>query len=177
LIGTVRADATLELARKICSYKSGKYTVERPLHLGAALAGRLAEMEVPLSAYGEPLGEAFQLRDDLLGVFGDEIVTGKPVGEDVRDGKPTTLFALARNAATGDDAALLCDRYGAPGLTAEDISGIQAVFERTGARAATESRVESLVDEALSALGQAPISSVARDELAALARFVGERDF
>ena len=177
LIGTVRGDASLELARKICAYKSGKYTVERPLHLGAALAGRLDDLRAPLSAYGEPLGEAFQLRDDLLGVFGDEVVTGKPVGEDVRDGKPTTLYALARQAATGHDADLLRDRYGAADLSPADIAELQGIFERTGARAATEERVGVLVDDALAALDQAPLTSIARDELAALARFVGERDF
>ena len=87
-----RATRPSRSARKICSYKSGKYTVERPLHLGAALAGRLADLRAPLSAYGDPLGEAFQLRDDLLGTFGDGAVTGKPVGEDLREGKPTTLL-------------------------------------------------------------------------------------
>ena len=177
LIGTVQGDATIELARKICAYKSGKYTVERPLHLGAAFAGRLDDLRAPLSAYGEPLGEAFQLRDDLLGVFGDEVVTGKPVGEDVRDGKPTTLYALARQAASGNDADRLRDRYGAADLTPADIAELQGIFERTGARAATEERVGALVDEALAALQHAPITSIARDELAALARFVGERDF
>jgi len=177
LVGTVQGDASVDLARKICIYKSGKYTVERPLHLGAALAGRLADFQAPLSAYGDPLGEAFQLRDDLLGTFGDAEVTGKPVGEDIREGKPTPLFAHARTAATGPDAALLADRYGAADLSPSEVADIQAVFERTGARAATETRVEALVDQALGALAAAPISSVARDELDALARFVAERDF
>ena len=80
-------------------YKSGKYTVERPLHIGAALAGRLAELAGPLTAFGIPLGEAFQMRDDLLGVFGDPTVTGKPVGDDLREGKLTPLLAAAVAAA------------------------------------------------------------------------------
>src|SRR5437763_1152820 len=71
-------------ARRIATYKSAKYTVERPLHLGAAVAGRLDELAGPLSAIGLPLGEAFQLRDDILGVFGEERMTGKPVGDDLR---------------------------------------------------------------------------------------------
>ena len=79
----------------IARYKSGKYTIERPLHVGAALAGRLDELADSLSAYGDPLGEAFQLRDDLLGAFGDELATGKPVGDDLREGKPTPLLAAA----------------------------------------------------------------------------------
>ncbi len=177
LVGTVQGDASPDLARKICIYKSGKYTVERPLHLGAALAGRFAECQAPLSAYGDPLGEAFQLVDDLLGTFGDAAVTGKPVGEDLREGKPTTLFAHAREAAVGADADMLADRYGATDLSPGDITAMQDLFERTGARAATERRVETLVDQALDALATAPISGVARDELDALARFVAERDF
>jgi geranylgeranyl diphosphate synthase type I len=86
-------------ARRIEWYKSGKYTVERPLHLGAALAGRLHDLRAPLSAVGLPLGEAFQLRDDLLGVFGDPAVTGKPVGDDLREGKLTPLVASAASRA------------------------------------------------------------------------------
>src|SRR5690606_37629025 len=93
LLGTARADTDHVAARRIARYKSGKYTIERPLHVGAALAGRLGELQAPLSAYGDPLGEAFQLRDDLLGAFGDAAATGKPVGDDLREGKPTPLMA------------------------------------------------------------------------------------
>ncbi|HVT76692.1 MAG TPA: polyprenyl synthetase family protein, partial [Acidimicrobiales bacterium] len=176
LVGTARGDVSVDTARTICRYKSGKYTVERPLHLGAALAQRL-DLAEALTAYGDPLGEAFQLRDDLLGTFGDATLTGKPVGEDLREGKPTTMFALARDAATDDDAALLASRYGAPDLSPDEVTALQEIFERTGARAETERRVETLVDAALSALAVAPITAQARDELDALARFVAERDF
>ena len=89
ILGTARGDTDHEGARRIARYKSGKYTIERPLHVGAALAGRLDELQASLSAYGDPLGEAFQLRDDLLGAFGEEAATGKPVGDDLREGKPT----------------------------------------------------------------------------------------
>jgi geranylgeranyl diphosphate synthase type I len=177
LWGTMHEGASLETAQTICRYKSGKYTVERPLHLGAALVGRLPELEGPLSAYGDPLGEAFQLRDDLLGTFGDAERTGKPVGEDLREGKPTMMFALARDAATGDDAQLLAARYGAPDLSEGEVALMQAVFERTGARHKIEQRVDGLVEAALGALAAAPITTAAREELDALARFVGERDF
>src|SRR5436305_107189 len=97
-----RAATDLTRARRIARYKSGKYTIERPLHVGAALAGRYADLHESLSAYGDPLGEAFQLRDDLLGAFGDEAQTGKPVGDDLREGKPTPLLAIASDRA-GDD--------------------------------------------------------------------------
>ena len=94
ILGTARGDTDHAGARRIASYKSGKYTVERPLHLGAALAGQLSALAEPLSAYGLPLGEAFQMRDDLLGAFGEELLVGKPVGDDLREGKPTPLYAL-----------------------------------------------------------------------------------
>jgi geranylgeranyl diphosphate synthase type I len=110
LLGTARRDASLELAERICQYKTGKYTIERPLHLGAALADRLDDLAPWYSAYGMPLGEAFQLRDDLLGVFGDSSLTGKPVGEDLREGKPTALYALARRRASGPAAELMTSR-------------------------------------------------------------------
>ena len=87
LVGTATARTDAETARRISTYKSGKYTVERPLHLGAALAGRDEELSGPLSAIGLPMGEAFQLRDDVLGAFGETAVTGKPVGDDLLEGK------------------------------------------------------------------------------------------
>ena len=176
LVGAVRGDVTFDFARTICRYKSGKYTVERPLHLGAALAERLGDLAAPLSAYGDPLGEAFQLRDDLLGTFGDAALTGKPVGEDLREGKPTMMFALARDAAVGADAELLGARYGAADLTSDEVVALQSIFEGTGARSAIEQQVAQLIDTALAALEHAPVTTNARDELEALARFVGERD-
>src|SRR3954452_11680059 len=93
MVGTARRDTQLDRAHLVARYKSGKYTVERPLHIGAALAGRYGDLAAPLSAYGDPVGEAFQLRDDLLDVFGEEAAIGKRVGEDLREGKPTPLLA------------------------------------------------------------------------------------
>lgn len=178
LLGTARRSADPALARRICQYKSGKYTIERPLHLGAALAApdRFDEAAEALSAYGMPLGEAFQLKDDLLGVFGDATVTGKPVGEDLREGKPTLLHALAREAASGADLGLLDCRFGAPDLTPDEVADLQAVFERTGARARVETIVDGLVDDALDAATRMPLTQTAREALIDLARFVSGRD-
>lgn len=177
LIGAARRDATTDRAHTICVYKSAKYTIERPLHLGAALAGRLDELAKPCTAFGLPLGEAFQLRDDLLGAFGDGSRLGKAVGEDLRGGKPTALYAFAFARAEGAEAALLAGRYGRADLTDEEIAAIQQVFDRTGARAAVEGRIDSLLAEALAALGEAPLTAAAKEELEALARFVATRDF
>ena len=177
LVGTASRRATVAQARTICIYKSGKYTVERPLHLGAALAGRLDDLAKPYTAYGVPLGEAFQLRDDLLGAFGDGDRLGKAVGEDLREGKPTALYALARDRATGAGATLLAQRFGHGDLTPEEITALQDVLVTTGARAAVEESVGTLVGQALAALADAPITPVAREELAALAHFVAGREF
>jgi geranylgeranyl diphosphate synthase type I len=94
-------------ARRVIRFKSAKYTVERPLHLGAALAGADDALLRTYTAYGLPLGEAFQLRDDVLGVFGDPGETGKPAGDDLREGKRTVLVATALEQASPADAALL----------------------------------------------------------------------
>ncbi|HEY2301659.1 MAG TPA: polyprenyl synthetase family protein [Acidimicrobiales bacterium] len=179
LIGSARRDATVESARRIGRYKSAKYTIERPLHLGAAIAdpagwGRLSG---PLSDYGLPLGEAFQLKDDLLGAFGDPARTGKPAGGDIREGKPTLLYALSRQHATGSASRLIIDRFGAPDLSDREVAAIQTAFEDTGARAEVEAMVDALVTEALEAAGRMPISGEAAAALGALAHFVAGRDF
>lgn len=177
LVGTARGEVGEPSARRISRFKSGKYTVERPLHLGAALAGRLAELAAPLSSYGLPLGEAFQLRDDLLGAFGDERVTGKPVGQDLREGKPTVLYATARaRAGDGGAAARVLDRYGAPDLTDDEIADVQDVMVEGGAVAQVEADIEELVAEAQLALAAAPLTAPAKRALAELAAFVAGRD-
>jgi geranylgeranyl diphosphate synthase type I len=175
LVGTVRGRVGRDEARRISRYKSGKYTVERPLHLGAALAGRLDDLAAPLSRYGLPLGEAFQLRDDLLGVFGDAAVTGKPVGEDLREGKPTTLHALAVERADPAGARVL-ERYGAPDLDDAEVTALQDVLVETGAVARVEGAIDELVAEAQAALDGAAVTAEARHALDDLARYVAGRD-
>ncbi|MDQ6617076.1 MAG: polyprenyl synthetase family protein [Actinomycetota bacterium] len=181
LMGTARANATPALARRICRYKSAKYTIERPLHLGVALCApeRLRSLAPAFSDYGLPLGEAFQLRDDILGTFGDPDVTGKAIGDDLREGKPTLLYALARQRATGDDAALLTQRFGAADLSDDEVVAIQAVFESTGARHFVEIAIAQLVDQSLVAASndRLPVTEEARQALIGLARFVAGRDY
>ena len=176
LIGTASRTASLAQARTIGRYKSGKYTIERPLHLGAALGGRLDELAQPFSAYGVPLGEAFQLRDDMLGAFGDPAALGKSVGDDLRSGKPTALFALARAAATPTDLDLLDTRVGQPDLTDDEVLAILEIFEATEARARVETMIGTLRSEALAGLAGAPVPDLVRAELTALADFVTDRD-
>ncbi|GAC1310276.1 MAG: polyprenyl synthetase family protein [Acidimicrobiales bacterium] len=177
LLGTASRTASAEQARRICVYKAGKYTIERPLHLGAALAGRLDDLAPHYTAYGIPLGEAFQLRDDLLGAFGDGARLGKEVAEDLREGKPTALYALARAAARGADAELLDRRFGHHDIDDGEVAAIQQIMESTGARASVEASVTMLTDEALAAIEKAPVPESARAELVQLAHFVAGRDF
>jgi geranylgeranyl diphosphate synthase type I len=175
LIGTAEARRDQPMARRIACYKSGKYTVERPLHLGAALAGRLDDLAEPLSAYGLPLGEAFQMRDDILGTFGDPAVTGKPVGEDLREGKPTPLLAIA-TARAGAAGRSLLDRVGSPDLGDAEVAAIQTLLVETGAREETEHLVDQLAAEAVAALDKAALAADAHAALTELAVFVAHRD-
>lgn len=175
VLGTARADRDEAGARRIARYKSGKYTIERPLHVGAALAGRFADLVEPLSGYGDPLGEAFQLRDDILGVFGDSALTGKPVGADLLEGKPTPLLAVAVARCGGPQRALL-DRIGAATLSSADVADLQAVLVDTGARASIEDSIIRLTNLAVSAIETAPITAPAREALTTLARYVAERE-
>ena len=177
IVGSVRGDRRLVKAERICRYKSGKYTVERPLHLGAVLAApdRADELLPALSAFGLPLGDAFQMRDDVMGAFGDEAVTGKPVGGDLREGKPTPLLARAVAASTPPQRAVL-DEVGSPDLDDADIANMQQVIIDTGALATLELQIAALTDEAIAAIELAPITAHSRTELIALAHYVSWRN-
>ena len=137
-----RGHADVDTAMTVLRYKSAKYSIERPLHLGAALAGAPASTLAELTAFGLPLGEAFQLRDDLLGVYGDPATTGKPAGDDLVEGKRTVLVALALDAASAEDAALL-DRSLGSALSPEDVERLRGVIDASGAHA----QVEAVIDE------------------------------
>jgi geranylgeranyl diphosphate synthase type I len=177
IIGSVRGVRDVAQAERICRYTSGKYTIERPLHLGAALADpeRFAHLESALSAYGRPLGDAFQMRDDVMGAFGDEATTGKPVGGDLREGKPTPLMARALAAATDSQRVVLA-RVGSPDMSDADVVAAQQVIVDTGALADLEATIDRRTEAAVLALARLDIDQAPRDELAALAEYVIRRD-
>lgn len=162
---------TLARARTVLRYKSAKYTVERPLQLGVALATGVAHgpLAAALSRYGLPLGEAFQLRDDVLGVFGDPTATGKPAGDDLREGKQTVLVALTARRATDAQAKALRTGLGDPRLDEAGVEELRAIIARTGALAEVEERISELTRSALDGLQEAPIAAEARAVLAELA--------
>lgn len=169
------ADTSLERAGKVARYKSAKYTVERPLLLGAALAGGGPDVFAAYAAFGLPLGEAFQLRDDVLGVFGDPAQTGKPAGDDLREGKRTYLVAAAFAALDGAARAELDTALGDQALDDAGVERLRAIIRDSGALAATEKRIDILNGEALEALRQAPIEDEARSVLSALAEAATRR--
>jgi len=158
-------DGALTVAR----YKSAGYTVQRPLQLGAAIAGADADVADACTAIGLPLGEAFQLRDDVLGVFGDPEVTGKSADDDLREGKQTLLIALAQEAADDDGRGLLGSVLGDPAAGHEDFEAVRRLLEKTGARARVEERIAARTAEARAAIAAAPLAGDARAALDALA--------
>jgi len=164
--GPVPAEATV---RRIAAMKSGAYTVEKPLLIGSALAGGSPDLEGALSTFGAPLGEAFQLRDDVLGAFGDPAVTGKDAEGDLREGKRTLLVTRAVEAASPAEREFLERSLGRADLSASDAEAIREIFRSTGALASTVELVDRLHEEALSALEKAGLNAAVAAALAELA--------
>ena len=169
VVEQARADIDADRALLVARYKSAKYTVERPLHIGATLAGAPEELIAALSDFGLPLGEAFQLRDDVLGVFGDPQTTGKPAGDDLREGKQTYLIACAFERANSAQTEALTAGLGDPYLTQEDVNRLRDLIIDTGALAQTEERIEVGTDSALNALAATQLENGASEVLSALA--------
>jgi geranylgeranyl diphosphate synthase type I len=165
MLEQTRGTGTVESALKVVKYKSAKYTIERPLHLGAAMAGASPSDLEALSSYGLPLGAAFQLRDDVLGVFGDPAETGKPAGDDLREGKRTVLIALAQESATPAQREVMQRLLGDPQLDLAGVEELRAVLLDTDALAGCEAMIDRFAAEAYAALAAAPIDAEARSAL------------
>lgn len=176
VLGSARQTRDIAEADLICRMKSAKYTIERPLHLGAVAADpkRGSALMPMLSAYGLPLGDAFQMRDDILGAFGDTAITGKPVGGDFREGKPTPLLARACAVANAQQVEVL-NMVGAPDLSDEDIAKIQQVVTETGALQVMEDVISMNHAQALQALKKSEMQGESFDALVHLADVVTQR--
>ena len=157
-----------ERAREVIRAKSARYSVEHPIVLGAALAGAGAAAREACSAFGLPLGEAFQLRDDLLGIFGDPAATGKPAGDDLREGKRTVLVIRAMAAADGSQRALLRDLLGVRDLSGDDVATLADVIAHTGAPDEVEKLIADLSTRAFAALAAATLDEPGATVLARL---------
>lgn len=152
VVAQTRSEVSVEAARLIVRYKSARYTVERPLQIGAALAGADDAFIAALSTVAAPLGEAFQLRDDLLGVFGDPETTGKPAGDDLREGKRTMLIARALERGSSQDRDLVQRLLG----TDQGVEPLRELIIRTGARQAVEADIDARERQVSSALAALP---------------------
>lgn len=161
----------VESAMRINRYKTASYTIERPLHLGAALADADPPLITAYRTFGTDIGLAFQLRDDLLGVFGDPVVTGKPSGDDLREGKRTVLIAEALRRADATDPAaaeLLRSRLGTD-VTPDDVSRLREIITGLGAVDDVERRITDLTERGLAALAACSATPEAKRRLEAMA--------
>jgi geranylgeranyl diphosphate synthase, type I len=168
-------DELLRRAHRVVLYKAAKYSVEAPLAIGASFAGASLPQLQALRDYGVQVGTAFQLQDDLLGVFGDPQVTGKPAGDDLREGKRTMLVAIARRRLPGGAARLLDELLGDPELDAGQISMLQETIRDSGAVAQLEQVMARSIEDALASIRDAALSRAAKDELTKLADAVVRR--
>ncbi|HST46476.1 polyprenyl synthetase family protein [Jatrophihabitans sp.] len=162
-------------ALRVIEFKTSKYTVQRPLLVGAAAAGGSPELISVLSDYGVLVGEAFQLRDDLLGVFGDPTRTGKPAGDDLREGKRTLLVALAYQQADPAQRELLRAGIGDPQLSGTGVDRLREVLTATGAHQQVEQRILARAGEAIRRLADGRLQPDAAQALTALARAASHR--
>lgn len=172
-------DADERRARTVIRAKSARYSVEHPIVLGAALADADEEQLEACRRIGLPLGEAFQLRDDLLGVFGDPRTTGKPAGDDLREGKRTVLAARAMRRAllAGDASAVeaLRSRLGVRSMSEQEVADLAATIAATGAPEDVEELISVLSAEAFDRMENRPWSEPARGQLVALAHAAVDR--
>ncbi len=147
------ASESAERSLKVARYKSGKYSIERPLHFGASLAPRFSPAIIgAYSDFGLPLGEAFQLRDDIIGVFGDPEKTGKPAGDDLREGKRTVLVATTLSRSNAAQRQLFLANFGQAELDSEHIDSMRQIISETGALAEVETMIEIMTFKAHEAL-------------------------
>ncbi|TDC79709.1 polyprenyl synthetase family protein [Streptomyces hainanensis] len=169
------ADPDAATSMKVVRYKTAKYTVEQPLLIGGALAGAGERLRQGYSAYGLPLGEAFQLRDDLLGLFGDPEHTGKSNTDDVRGHRPTALLAETWRVAGDDERRRLRALLGRPDLDADGLDAVREVMRRLRSPDRVEAMITARVEEALGALHELDAPAHAAAALTTLAHSAAVR--
>lgn len=171
------AEAAVQLERsmRVLIYKSAKYSVQAPLLIGCAMAAADEEQEQALEEFGLPVGVAFQLRDDILGVFGDEALTGKPTGGDLTEGKRTVLVTLTRSKLPSGPLRVFDDLHGTPDLAPEQIEMLQRTIIDTGTLRRVEEIIAQNIGVAREKVREAPLTPRAARELIALAEYAGER--
>lgn len=176
LTGTAARRRDLPFARSVAILKSGCYTVQRPLELGAAAASAPDEVRRRLSRYGEHVGEAFALRDDILGVWGDPGRTGKPAGDDLICGKPTVLLSIATERTRAPAARRALDLVGTPSFGPDELTLLLAELSTNGTRSRVEGMIADSVGAALAALDDPALDPAVADELRQLAHTIAWRE-
>ncbi|GAB2481752.1 polyprenyl synthetase family protein [Luteococcus sediminum] len=166
----------LTTANRVVEYKTNRYTVQRPLQFGAALGGADEQLQGHLAAFASPIGRAFQFRDDLLGIFGDEELTGKPAGDDLREGKRTVLVAHALANAPAGQAAELDAMLGDATLGADQVQRGREIITASGAKETVEATIDAAHEQAMAALERAEVTEGGRVALTALAEACVRRD-
>ncbi|MGV8968942.1 MAG: polyprenyl synthetase family protein [Microbacteriaceae bacterium] len=172
---TAAESELLTRAHRVIVYKSAKYSVEAPLSIGAALGGASLQQRAALRDYGLPIGIAYQLRDDMLGVFGDPAVTGKPAGDDLLEGKRTVLVALARANMSSSSRKIFDELLGDRDLEPQQILMLQQTIRESGAIEKVEAIIDRHVGQAIQLIQDAPLSVSAREQLVQLADTVIKR--
>ena len=168
--------AELDVARRILEYKTARYSVLRPLQVGAALGGGDQALEGALAEFGSLVGRAFQMRDDILGVFGDPAVTGKPAGDDLREGKRTVLVLTALQRADDDQRDMLEGVLGKNGMSDDQLRDARSIIEQTSALAEAERLISDDVASAVKLLHDTPMTQDGRIALVRLAELSAQRD-
>ncbi len=175
VVAATRTDVSEAEARRIAVLKSGRYSIEKPLVIGAALAAAPTAFSASLSRFGDPLGEAFQMRDDVLGTFGDRASVGKPIDSDIREGKRHLLYAKARGLMRPEERVWFESRWGANDLDATEVHRLRDLIASSGALVETEGEIEARYSEAASVLASIDIPDDARGALDDLGQQVVRR--
>lgn len=170
------ASEAVARANQVMLYKTAKYSIEAPLLIGAAFAGADTETRSTIEKFAIPLGLAFQLRDDVLGVFGDPKITGKPAGDDLREGKRTVLIGLTREILTGSVRKVFDEMLAARDINSDQIAFLQQTIIGAGALKKTEAMIEELGNQALENLGSMTLEPSGKSALVELAKQVMNRD-
>ncbi|HWL66524.1 MAG TPA: polyprenyl synthetase family protein [Actinomycetota bacterium] len=176
LVTSTKEAPSEEEARRVAALKSGFYSVAEPVTIGAVLGGASETIVDSVRAYGLPLGEAFQLRDDLLGTFGDPDVVGKPVDSDIREGKRHLLFVKALARASDDDRAVLLRDWGRADLSPDEVEHLRSILVGSGAVTDIEALIQRLASAAREALDSVEIDTQARAALGSLIDSVVSRE-
>ena len=175
VLGSYKERLTEEEVLNILEYKTAKYTVERPLQIGAMLAGAEVNVLEAFTAYGIPLGQAFQLQDDILGVFGDPKKMGKPVGSDIREGKKTVLIAKTYEWASKGEEKILDRVVGNGAATEKDLSRVKEIIYSVGAYDYSVKLSQRLIDQAKFAIDKAKLNDEGKNYLYAGADYILNR--